>query len=370
MQTTDFTYSTSAEETKAQALPSITVLAPAYNEEAIVTQNLQILWDYMMGLKNKYDFEILLVNDGSKDRTKELADAFAESHPNVRVIHHPSNKNLGGALRTGFANAKGDYIVVMDLDLSYHQEHIERLVNKAIETDADVVLASPYMKGGKNTKVPFMRLALSKVVNRIMSYSAPNTDIKTFTAMVRAYRRDFIRKVNLKSNTFSINPEIIFKALILRGKIVEIPAHLDWSLQLEAPARVSSIKIFKGILAGLMSSFMFRPYGLFMTFGGLLMLLALYMIGWTFVNVAEIYPAVEILEADGVFYNTKFSKAVAEVFKQRPHAFYVGGICLVVALQFLSLGFLSLQNKRYFDELFHINTSSLEKIQDIEERQD
>ena len=151
MQTTDFAYTSSKEGQPETVLPMVTVLAPAYNEEAIITQNLQVLWDYLMGLNAKYRFEILIVNDGSKDNTAELADAFAESHKNVRIIHHVSNKNLGGALRTGFANAKGDYIVVMDRDLSYDQHHIERLVREAISTDADIVVASPYMKGGKST---------------------------------------------------------------------------------------------------------------------------------------------------------------------------------------------------------------------------
>lgn len=277
MQTSDLAYTSESNVVTNQTkLPMITVLAPAYNEEDIITQNLQVLWDYMNTLSSKYRFEILIINDGSKDKTKELADTFADSHPHVRIIHHVVNKNLGGALRTGFANAKGDYIVVMDLDLSYDQFHIERLVNHAIKVDADIVVASPYMKGGKSTKVPFLRLTLSKVVNRMMSFSAPNTDIKTFTGMVRAYKRSFIQKVNLKSNTFSINPEILFKALILRAKIIEIPAHLDWSLQVEAPGRVSSIKIFKGILAGLMSSFIFRPYAFFMVLGGILLALSMY----------------------------------------------------------------------------------------------
>lgn len=367
MQTTDFAYSSSKEETEEMALPMVTILAPAYNEEAIISKNMKVLWDYMSGLKHKFEFEILVVNDGSKDNTADLADAFASGHEHVRIIHHPSNKNLGGALRTGFANAKGDYIVVMDLDLSYSQDHIERLVHKAIEEDADMVLASPYMKGGKSTKVPFMRLALSKVVNRMMNFSAPNTDIKTFTSMVRAYKRSFIRKVNLKSNTFSINPEIIFKSLILRAKIIEIPAHLDWSFQEEAPARTSSIRIIKGIVAGLMSSFIFRPYGPFMLIGSILLLLATYMIGWTFINVFEVYP---LVEPDTAYFDSRFTEAVAQVFRKRPHAFYVGGICLIVALQFLSIGFVSLQNKRYFDELFHINTDQIAKLQELKDQKE
>ncbi len=342
--------------------PFITIVTPAYNEEAIIVGSLNKLCEYLRSLEDKYRWEILVVNDGSKDHTPRLADELAETHEEVRVIHHHINRNLGGAIRTGFANAKGEYIIVMDMDLSYEETHIERLMEKMLNEGADIVVASPYMKGGQNTKVPRFRLVLSRVVNKVMSWSAPNTDLDTFTSMVRAYRTDFVRGLNLKSNTYSINPEIIFKSLILRARIYQIPAHLDWSFQVDAPARVSSIRVAKGILAGLMSSFMFRPYGFFMILGLIFLLVALWVTGWIFTHTFDYYEIAEVVSGA---VNDKFTEAVRMEFEARPHAFIVGGFLWVLSLQFFGIGFLSLQSKRYFDELFHINSTQFKELLEL-----
>lgn len=338
------------------ARKSVTIITPAYNEEAIITGNLQRLCEYMRGLEDQYRWDILVVNDGSKDGTAQLADAFASTHEEVSVVHHRINRNLGGALKTGFRHAEGDYVIVMDLDLSYDEFHIERLLIEIEETDAEVVIASPYMKGGKNTKVPFFRLLLSKTVNHFLRITSPKK-IHTFTSMVRVYKKEFLQTLNLKSTTYAINPEIIHKAIILRARVEEIPAHLDWSFQeAVAGSRTSSIRIFKGILSGLMTGFIFRPYMFFMTVGLLALVASFWVIGWIFVHTIDTLSAVEV--ASGLL-NDKFTAAVALVFQQRPHAFFVGGFSFLTALQFLGIGFLSLQNKRYFDELFHINSSQL-----------
>ncbi len=334
---------------KVKAL--VTVITPAYNEAAIIEDNIGRLRDYLHNLKDQYDWELLIVNDGSKDETGELADALADRYEEVRVIHHRVNRNLGCALQTGFQRSKGDYVIVMDLDLTYAEDHIEQLMEAIVETDADMVIASPYMPGGKNTAVPTHRLLLSRVVNYLMRIMSPKK-IYTFTGMVRAYKGNFVRQLNLKSGTYAINPEIIHKAIILRARIEEIPAHLDWTGQ-DTSGRTSGIKIFKGIINGLMSSFIFRPYFFFMSVGGVLLLISLYLIAWIFIHTFTILPE---LPANVTGWEDRFSAAVAEVFRTRPHAFLVGGVALIVAFQFLGIGFLSLQSKRYFDELFHINS--------------
>ena len=84
------------------------------------------------------------------------------------------------------------------------------------------------------------------------------------------------------------------------------------------------------------------------------MVLALYIIGWIFINTFHIMPTLNI---DAQVFDDRFSMAIGAVFKARPHAFFVGGITLMLSIQMLSLGFLSLHNKRYFEELFHFNTS-------------
>jgi len=84
------------------------------------------------------------------------------------------------------------------------------------------------MKGGQVTNVPFFRKILSKYVNKSLMIIA-NEKIHTFTGMVRAYKGDYLKHLVLKARDNEINPEIIYKTILLRGRIVEIPAHLDWS---------------------------------------------------------------------------------------------------------------------------------------------
>jgi glycosyltransferase involved in cell wall biosynthesis len=336
--------------------PSVTILLPAYNEATIISRSLAILCDHMSAQNEKYDWDILIVNDGSKDNTGKLADELAQTLPNISVYHNKVNLNLGGALRNGFKQAKGDYIVVLDIDLSFGPNNVEKLMDAAIDQNADIVIASPYMKGGKTTAIPFHRLLLSKVLNKFMRWTS-GIDVHSFTGMARAYKKEFLDTLNLKTNTYSINPEILQKASILKGRIVEIPSNLDWTFQNEyGTNRTSSVKIFKGILNGLMSSFIFRPYGFFMMVGLLLLVLSLYMIVWIFYHVYMIYPEIQV---SGEFFDDMFSEAVAAVYNKRPHAFLIGGLTLVAAIQFLGLGFISLQKKRYFDELFHLNTAIL-----------
>jgi len=336
--------------------PLVSIILPAFNEEGIIERNIARLYDYLDGLAAHYIWEVLVINDGSSDQTGPLADKIAESHTNMSVYHHNINRNLGTALRTGFKKSKGDYVVVLDIDLSYAPYHIEKLLTEIQECEADMVIASPYMKGGKNTAVPKVRLLLSKTINWMMR-KASRLDIYTFTGMVRAYKGDFIRSINTKSSTFDINSEIILKAYILRAIVTEIPAHLDWSDQKAmGKTRTSSLRIVMGIFNGLVNSFIFRPYMFFWIAGITIFLISLYIIVWIFINTYFEYGGTAIM-ATG--FEDRFSLAVSEVFRQRPYSFIVGGTTLIISIQLLGLGFISLQKKRYFDELFHLNSAIL-----------
>ncbi len=176
----------------------VSIVAPCYNEEAILEVNINTIINYLESKNHKYDWEIVIINDGSKDKTAAIANELAKQNATVRVIHHPTNLNLGNAIKTGFNNSLGEIIVVMDIDLSYSEEYIEVMVDKLIETSADMVMASPYMKGGKVTAVPFFRRIMSSWVNKFMSFAAQDK-YHTFTGMVRAYRKAFVQTLNLKN---------------------------------------------------------------------------------------------------------------------------------------------------------------------------
>ncbi len=328
---------------------SLSIILPCYNEEAILEINLNTITKFLESKANKYQWEILIINDGSKDKTGEIADHLAEQNSNIRVIHHPVNLNLGHALQTGFRHSKGTILVVLDVDLSYSVEYVEIMADKLIESVADIVIASPYMKGGKVTAVPFLRKVMSKWVNKFMRLASQDK-YHTFTGMVRAYRRSFIQSLNLKTKDYEINPEIIYKSMILRARIIEIPAHLDWTEQNKyAGKRQSSLKVLRGFFSGLMSGFIFRPYIFFMGIGVFLLLLSLYELVWL------LYDTLSYITASNS--RSSFSQSLYIQFQKNPQSFLIGGITFIIAIQFLSVGFLSLQSKRYFEELFHLGIS-------------
>ena len=195
------------------------------------------------GDEDRYRWELIIVNDGSSDNTGEVAEKCAAEWENVYVLHHPYNFRLGQALRFAFSNCRGDYVVVMDVDLSYSVDHIERMLTKIRETKAKIVIASPYMKGGVVLNVPPFRKFLSKWANwylcLMVAKDGFSDRLTTITGMVRTYDQEFLSRLILKAMDVTINSEIIYKAMILRARIVEIPAQLDWGTQKlqRSPAR-------------------------------------------------------------------------------------------------------------------------------------
>jgi glycosyltransferase involved in cell wall biosynthesis len=344
-------------------MPMVSVVVPAFNEASILEKNVDILCRYMQGLEKDFRWEIIIVNDGSSDNTGEVAEKCAAEWKNVYVLHHPYNFRLGQALRSAFANCRGDYVVVLDLDLSYSPDHIERMLKKIHETKAKIVIASPYMKGGKVSNVPWLRKVLSVWANRYLCMTVTrdkfSDKITTVTGMVRAYDREFLSRLNLKAMDVDINAEIIYKAMILRARIVEIPAHLDWGTGKvekvgKGSARKSSLRIFRSIIQSLISGFIFRPFMFFVLPGIGCVLLSFYPLIWAGIHTYEYYQHFVIT---GVAFDHRLSEAISMSFKQAPHAFVVGGFALIVGIQLVNLGFMALQNKRYFEELFHISSN-------------
>jgi len=330
--------------------PFITIIAPCYNEAAILENNIAKIINSLETIYKKYCWEILIINDGSKDETGSIADKLSKADDKIRVIHHPVNLNLGRALQTGFRHSKGDIIIVLDIDLSYSVDYIEKMADKLLETYSDIVIASPYMKGGNVIAVPFLRRIMSLWVNKFMRFAAQDK-YHTYTGMVRAYKREFIQSLNLKTKDYEVNPEILYKAMILRARVVEIPANLDWTEQNKyAGKRTSSIRVIRGFFSGIMSAFIFRPYIFFLALGTLLMILSMYELIWLLYDTLANLSHTNNPEKS-------FSLSLALQFKKNPQSFMVGGITFIAAIQVLSLGFLSLQSKRYFEELFHLGTS-------------
>ena len=200
----------------------VSVIIPMYNEEENVLHTLQEVKNV---LRQYSPYQIIAVDDGSADNTLSLLEQYASENQEVEVLKHPVNMGMGKALVTGFKNAKGKVIVTLDADLSYDPNYIPLLVWKLHEENADVVIGSQYMHGGKTEGIPFIRLFVSKMANRIVGYSM-NENISTVTGILRAYRKEVLDSIEIESRGTAINPEILSKAIALDFKIIEVPVTL------------------------------------------------------------------------------------------------------------------------------------------------
>lgn len=213
--------------TAGTSRPLVSLVVPAYNEAAIVEKHLAAIRQYMTALEKEWRWELIFVDDGSADETGRLAESFARTADNIHILRHGENFGLGRALRSGFARSRGDYVVALDLDLSYSLDHVEKLLAKIRATGAALVIASPYAERGEVANVPRRRRALSRWANRFLSLAAGGR-IATLTGMVRAYDGAFLRSLDLTATGAEINPEIVYRAIRRRARIEEIPARLDW----------------------------------------------------------------------------------------------------------------------------------------------
>jgi len=238
------------------------VVIPAYNEEAVIAASLREVSTALTRAHPDFEWEVVLVDDGSSDGTlREVAAVAAELPVETVVVRHLRNAGLGGALRTAFGRTRGDVVLVLDADLSYSVADALALVEAWQRTRADVVIASPYMPGGRTVDVPTTLERRSRIANRLLSLTSQQ-DIRTLTGMVRLYDGPFLRSLSLKASDADINVEIVYKAEVLRARIVEVPATLDWSGLRERAGRTQLMSRRNRWVTAktLVMTYLFRPF--------------------------------------------------------------------------------------------------------------
>ena len=243
----------------------ISVIIPMYNEEenAIKTLN-----EVNNVLKNFNEFEIIVVDDGSKDKTPSRVNEIISSNSNISLLKHPVNMGMGRALRTGFEKADGDIVITIDADLSYDPAIIPKLVEEMDES-TDIVVGSQYMDGGKTENIPPLRLFISKIANKLVGYAMAN-NISTVTGVLRAYRKEVLDSIELESDGTEINPEIISKAKAVGFNIKEIPVTLKGR-----KLGKSKVRYRKTTISHLLFSFYERPMILFGAIGLIICLIGI-----------------------------------------------------------------------------------------------
>lgn len=194
---------------------SITAFFPAYNDEATIGKIIQETNSILKEIAD--DYEIIVVDDGSKDRTKELCNELAEKNPRIRVIHHEHNRGYGGALKSGFANARKDLIFYTDGDGQYDVKELKKLA--PFIQDADVV------NGYKMKRQdPIYR----KVLGRIYFWAAKilfKIRLKDIDCDFRLMRRSIFDNIELGSNSGVICVEMMKKIQDAGYRIKEVEIH-------------------------------------------------------------------------------------------------------------------------------------------------
>lgn len=252
----------------------VSVIIPMYNEEENAPATIKAVDESLGELGCSY--EIIPVNDGSSDHTLEVLREISQKNKNVHVVSYPVNRGRGMALRAGFNHARGAFLITMDADLSYSPKYIKDMVHILEGNEADIVVASPYMPGGKLRNVPFRRGMISRMGNLLLRWIFRG-NLHTYTGIFRGYRRIVVEGMLLESNEKEIHLEIIARATGLGYRIKEIPAVLESRKKGKSKFRFGST-----VVSHLIFAFLHRPIVLFGAFGGLItlsgVLLGIYVI--------------------------------------------------------------------------------------------
>lgn len=167
-------------------------------------------------LASRPTWELIVVDDGSPDGTADLAESYADTHP-VRVVRRPGKAGLASAVLAGFAEARGDVLVVMDADLSHPPEAVPRLAS-AIEEGADLAVGSRYVTGGGTEDWPLKRRVVSRAACLMGNVLVP---IRDCTSGFFAIRRSALDGVKLNPIGFKIGFEVMARGRY--KKAVEVP---------------------------------------------------------------------------------------------------------------------------------------------------
>jgi len=246
----------------SQARPTvgISVVCPFFNEEEIIEDAITTL---VANLENLgADWELIVVNDGSTDHSREIAARLCETDPRLRLVSYPFNRGRGHALRQGISLARGGIIITTEIDLSWGEDIVQRLYQAARDhPEADIVVASPNLPGGGYKNVPWKRVFVSRLGNQIIRALMTNA-VTMNTGMTRAYRRESIRLLPLEEDRKEFHLEVIMKAEALKYRLHEIPCTLEWKDYKHEGKRVkrkSSSKINRLIVSHTAFSLFAKP---------------------------------------------------------------------------------------------------------------
>lgn len=220
-------------------IPSISLIFPAWNEEGYVKKAVFEATKALKNLTNNY--EIIIVDDGSIDRTREIAEKLVREDRHLKVFHHKKNQKLGKTLRTGISAAQKGLILYSDIDLPFDFKEIKNMIALMELTNADIISAFRFNRAEKEFKrtiYSFIYNFLIKILFRV--------NIKDINCPAKLFKKSIFEKVELKSNGSFIDAELIVKSIKRGYKVRQM--RVEYFPRIESRSRASDLRTILGIL--------------------------------------------------------------------------------------------------------------------------
>jgi glycosyltransferase involved in cell wall biosynthesis len=202
--------------------PTYSLVIPAYNESARLSGALEKVLAYISA--QSCDAEVIVVNDGSSDRTAEIVRSFAEKNPRLRLIENPGNRGKGYSVRNGMLNARGGIVIFSDADLSAPIEEVPKLL-QALAQGADIAIGSRWLRAEMQTqRQPLHRQLFGRVFNLLLRITL-GLNFKDTQCGFKAFRHAAVQAIFplQRIERWGFDPEILFLARKFRFKVAEVP---------------------------------------------------------------------------------------------------------------------------------------------------
>lgn len=197
---------------------TLSVVVPCLNEQATLAASIERL----MAIRDEsLALEVLIVDDGSTDRSIEIAREIERLHPEVRLICHERNRGKGATLRTGFAAATGDFVAAHDADLEYDPRDLRRMVDYLLSDEADVVFGSRFLSGDPRRVLYFWHQAINTGLT-VLSNMFTDLCLTDMETCYKAMKREVAKAIVIEEDRFGVEPELVAKIARQKPRIYEV----------------------------------------------------------------------------------------------------------------------------------------------------